>query len=253
MKEKIFTIKTDRDIKKANKCQYPYIADFTQAKRIAILPNEFEFSHTHIFLCRPDMITIGDRAFANNTDLTNFGGYPQIIGDEAFSFCSNLKSFEFETVRSMGSGAFQYSGIREFNAGKDLRVLKDNTFSGCYNLTDVNLGQIEGIGHHCFASTGISSITLNKDLKKIGNQAFEACTFLKNIVCLCHEPPRLCESSLIGTSIEKIWLPDAESLEKYSTAKYWSDYKELMCLIDWNAIKLYVDHLKEERSKSKIF
>jgi hypothetical protein len=153
----------------------------------------------------------------------------------------------------MGSGAFQYSGIREFNAGKDLRVLKDNTISGCYNLTDVNLGQIEGIGHHCFASTGISSITLNKDLKKIGNQAFEACTFLKNIVCLCHEPPRLCESSLIGTSIEKIWLPDAESLEKYSTAKYWSDYKDLMCLIDWNAIKLYVDHLKEERSKSKIF
>ena len=253
MKEKIFTIKTDRDIKKATNYQYPFIADFTQTKRIAILPNEFEFSHTHIFLCRPDMITIGDRAFANNTDLTNFGGYPQIIGDEAFAFCSNLKSFEFETVRSIGSGAFQYSGIREFNAGKDLRVLKDNTFSGCYNLTDVNLGQIESIGHHCFASTGISSITLNKDLKKIGNQAFEACTFLKNIVCLCHEPPRLCESSLIGTSIEKIWLPDEESLEKYSTAKYWSDYKDLMSLIDWDAIKQYIDHLKSERDKSKIF
>lgn len=182
MKEKVFVIRSDRDIKKANKFQYEFIADFTKTKRTAILPNEFEYSKTHIFLCRPDMVTIGERAFANNTSLTNFGGLPQIIGEEAFSFCSLLETFEFERVRSIGSGAFQYSGLKDFTAGENLKLLKDNTFSGCYNLTDVSLGHIEGIGHHCFSSTGISTITLNKELKKIGNQAFEACLFLKNII-----------------------------------------------------------------------
>lgn len=244
IKEKIFEIKSDKDIRKANKFQYEFIADFTKAKRTAILPNEFEYSKTHIFLCRPDMITIGERAFANNTSLTNFGGNPQIIGNEAFSFCSQLETFNFDKVQSIGSGAFQYSGLKEFTAGNNLKLLKDNTFSGCYNLTEANLGHIEGIGHHCFSSTGISSITLNKELKKIGNQAFEACLYLKNIICLCHEPPRLCESSLIGTAVEKIWLPDQTSLEKYQAAKYWSDYKSLMCLIDWNAINEYLNSLK---------
>ena len=84
MKRKIITIKSDRSIKKAKKYQYPFIGDFTHTTRTAILPNEFEYSHLQILLCKPDMITIGDRAFANNTDLTNFGGLPQIIGDEAF-------------------------------------------------------------------------------------------------------------------------------------------------------------------------
>jgi hypothetical protein len=250
LKEKVFTIVSDKDIKKANKFNYNFIADFTKSKRTAILPNEFEGSKVHIFLCRPTVNTIGEKAFSSCTSLTNFGGLPQIIGDKAFYFCSSLETFEFENVRSIGSSAFEFTNLKEFNAGKDLKLLKDNTFNGCFHLTNVNLGNIEGIGHHCFASTGITSITLNKELRKIGNQAFEACIYLKNIICLCHEPPRLCESSLIGTNVEKIWIPNKESLEKYKAAKYWSEYADIMQLIDWNAIKAYLDHLKKNIIKT---
>lgn len=253
IKEKIITIKSDRDIKKANKFQYNFIGDFTRIKRTVILPKEFECSKVHIFLCRPDLSTIGDRAFANCTDLSNFGGSPQIIGDESFSFCSSLESFNFEKVKSIGSSAFQYTKLKNFKAGNDLKVLRDNTFSGCFHLSDIDLGHIESIGHHCFATAGITTITLNKELKKIGNQAFEACVYLKNIVCLCSEPPRLCESSLIGTNVEKIWILNEESLKKYKNAKYWSDYSSIMELINWEAIKEYIKYINENKQKSILY
>lgn len=241
---KNLNIYSKKSILKAQRYSKPFIGFFTELDIITPKLMENNEYLTHAVL-NPSAKIIGENAFHGNVSLQTISGNPQIISDEAFSFCSNLTTFNFEQVSSIGKKAFQYSGLKKIKFGPSIQIIKESTFSGCLNLKEVDFSNIEIIEHHAFESTGLISVVFSPKLKKIGNQAFEGCTFLKNIVCLTPHPPRICESTFNGAAIEKVWVVNERIKEEFLQAKYWKNYAEKIEIIDWIAASEFAEKLRE--------
>ena len=115
----------------------------------------------------PDtVITIGNSAFRNNTNLEsieipntvtkignnafnyciklnsiNIPSTVTEIGDYAFSLCSSLKNIEIpNTVTKIGDNAFRWcSGLTEINVPDSVLSIGDAAFSECARLTKINI------------------------------------------------------------------------------------------------------------------
>ena len=76
----------------------------------------------------------------------------------------------------MGRGCFSYSGLEEFCAPPELRLIADTAFENCRYLRQVTLNKgLETLGRYdgmVFQNTGIEEITLPKTLKEVGSFAF---------------------------------------------------------------------------------
>jgi hypothetical protein len=83
------------------------------------------------------------------------------IGENAFSFCYNLKYVKnLERVESLGGGAFWR----------------------CYDLEEARLDSIEFIGDYAFVDcTSLKTVTIGAGLKKVLNDAFSGCRALKTV------------------------------------------------------------------------
>ena len=92
------------------------------------------------------------------------------IGDEAFWYCSYLKSITIpNSVTSIGNTAF----------------------SRCTSLTAITIpNSITSIGYDAFAfCTSLASITIGNSVTSIGGYVFEDCSSLKSITCEAETPP----------------------------------------------------------------
>lgn len=241
---KNININNKKSIIKSFKYSKPFIGNFTEMDIITPKLMECNTFISHAILS-PNTKIIGESAFRSAISLESVTGNPQIISDEAFSFCSKLYDINFENVSSIGKRAFQYSGLKNIKFGPSIQVIKESTFSGCLDLKEVDFSNIEIIEHHAFESTGLISVVFSPKLKKIGNQAFEGCMFLKNIVCLTPHPPRICESTFNGAAIDKIWVINERIKEEFLQAKYWKNYSEKIEIIDWVAASEFAQRLRD--------
>lgn len=245
---KNLNINTKRSLEKASRYSKPFIGNFSDLD--IITPSLMEGNpFLSVAVLSPETKIIGESAFHGDTSLESVIGNPSIISDDAFSFCSKLKKFDFNSVTSIGAKAFQYSGLNKVTLGPDIKVIRESTFSGCLKLKEIDLANVESIEHHAFESTGLYNIVFSPKLKKIGNQAFEGCTYLKNVVCLTPIPPRICESTFNGSSIEKIWVVNERLKEEFKNARYWKNYSDKIEVIDWLEVADFTEKLKERDKK----
>ena len=108
-----------------------------------------------------------------------------IIGNNAFSYCSGLKSITLpEGVTSIGEYAFRdCSGLTCITIPEGVTGIESEVFEGCSGLKNITLPKgVTSIGEFAFMGcSGLKSITLPKSVTSIGLGAFGDCSGLKSI------------------------------------------------------------------------
>ena len=130
---------------------------------------------------------IGEYAFSGCTNLTsavcNNNGS---IGEYAFSGCTNLTSLTLgEKVLSIGNYSFQNcSSLPSVVIPDSVSVLGEYAFSGCSSLANVTLGNhVKKLGNYVFKDcNGLPSISIPASVNSIGNYTFTGCTKLKTLI-----------------------------------------------------------------------
>ncbi|MBP5151500.1 MAG: leucine-rich repeat domain-containing protein, partial [Lachnospiraceae bacterium] len=135
------------------------------------------------------ILGIGDRAFANTSNVTNLklAGELKYIGDEAFAN-SFVESINFANVEDIGNRAYKNcTKLKNITLSDATVNIGTEAFYGCNSLTSLALPQsISYIGPGAFADcTALSSLDLsaiNQSNCDIDDFAFYDCIALSNVV-----------------------------------------------------------------------
>lgn len=128
------------------------------------------------------------------------------ISQNAFAFCKNLKSIILpESIESIGSGAFDYSGLeavsipnKKINWGWNVfsntpiqsvewnnenPIIPDSAFMGCYNLKNVTIPEgVTAINNSAFADcTSLTNVSIPESVTELGDSVFSGCSSLEKI------------------------------------------------------------------------
>ncbi len=135
------------------------------------------------------------------------------IGLEVFSGCKALTSVEIpENVKTIGSGAFSYSGLEEIYLPEGLESIEESAFA--YSLLKhIYIPEsVVSIGGFAFMMTELEEITLPKGLIKVEMGMFYNCQQLKRAYisegtelldeCIFYECPKLEEVYFPSTLLE---------------------------------------------------
>ncbi len=153
----------------------------------SIADEAFSMSDVSRVLIPPNVITIGERAFALCAELqtVDFSGGLREIGTNAFDGCHVLKSVVIpETCETIGAWAFcNCSGLRSVKISSRVEAIARGTFSGCSRLEEVVVpAGVKHIDNRAFyACASLTTINLNKGLKTIGREAFACCASLTTV------------------------------------------------------------------------
>ena len=108
-----------------------------------------------------------------------------VIPSDCFFKCSNLKAFDFSSIKEIGRYAFWRSGLQEVSLPKNIVIISTGTFSRCNglrtvtwnckcnvipsycfymcpNLTNFDFAGIKKIEQDAFWKSGLISVTLSK-------------------------------------------------------------------------------------------
>ncbi|MCX4313549.1 MAG: leucine-rich repeat protein [Clostridia bacterium] len=132
---------------------------------------------------------VGDRAFANRTQLTaiSLGGNITRIGDQAFYNCSFLTAANVpENVTYIGEKAFQ--GCRVLDSDivipSGVTEIPSSAFANCRSLVNITFpNTLIGISDNAFINCEmLDALKLPDSLQYIGDHAFSGCTRTEEIV-----------------------------------------------------------------------
>ena len=135
---------------------------------------------------------IGDNAFSECTDLKSviIPSSVTSIGNHAFNSCENLASITFadgSQLTSIGNYAFyQCTNLTSIAIPNKVTSIGEGAFKSCNKLTSVTIpDNVTSIGESAFyGCEGLTEVKLNKEnsqLKTIGLTAFSSCNKLTNI------------------------------------------------------------------------
>ena len=108
-----------------------------------------------------------------------------VIGNEAFSHCSNLASVTIpNSVTSIGDGAFEGCwGLTSVTIPESVTSIGSYAFSDCSGLTSVTIpNSVTSIGMYAFyRCDGLTSVEIPNSVTSIGGGAFWGCTGLTSV------------------------------------------------------------------------
>ena len=131
--------------------------------------------------------SIGDNAFSYCEDLKSVTVPDSVtsIGDRAFYHCTSLKSIVIpDSVTSMGQYAFYYcTALKSVTIGNGVTAIGPYTFYDCTDLQSVIIGNsVTAIGTWAFyRCISLTSLTIPDSVTSIGSDAFYNCAALKSI------------------------------------------------------------------------
>ena len=156
------------------------------------------------------IVSIATGAFEGLSVKTVVASGVVVLGDYAFSGCSQLTSFKgANRIESIGVYAFKdCTSLTEVSLN-GLNVLSQGTFFGCTSLTKISLpAALKTIGDGAFKNcTSLQRVDVGtsiqgSSLTEIGDYAFENCTSLTIIVAYGQTPFTASESAIYsGTTI----------------------------------------------------
>ena len=104
------------------------------------------------------------------------------IGPYAFYYSKGLVSMDLSSVRFIGEGAFNESGIQSVSLGNGLEHIGEGAFSDSRLASIHNIpASIDTIPRKAFYRTPLADFTLGENVKYIGDQAFYECKQLTNL------------------------------------------------------------------------
>ncbi len=129
----------------------------------------------------PEAIDIPERFSTDNQERY----YVTAIAPEAFMDESDLKSVKFNsrsTLTSIGTRAFQNTGISVFEFPATLTTIGESAFQNCDSLTSITLVEnLETLGAEAFRNCDkLASVVINDKLTGISDYAFAECPVLAN-------------------------------------------------------------------------
>ena len=149
-----------------------------------------------------------------------------LIGDYAFSDCSNLASIEIpESLTSIGNGAFEgCSGLTSIEIPDSVTSIGESAFEYCSSLTNINVSEnnknyssIDGILFNkdkielikCPQSSEIKEYIIPNGITSIADEAFEYCINLTSIE-ISDSVTSIGDDAFSGCSgLESITIPDS--------------------------------------------
>ena len=109
-----------------------------------------------------------------------------------------------DSVTSIGSYAFSYTGIRSITIPKSVTTISSSCFSFCEFLNTIKFAEASSllsIDNNAFNQcTSLASITIPNSVTNIGSDAFAACSSLATIFCYVAQSAFTGTSALSGTA-----------------------------------------------------
>lgn len=130
--------------------------------------------------------SIFDEAFDSNENVTSItveGNNLLYVGDNAFQYCTNLKTVTLpESVVSIGDGAFLGSGLETFKM-PPVQSMGEGLFEDCYKLKSVELNSknVKVLPKDTFFNTGLTSITIPRGFTTLGERSIALCSNLTSV------------------------------------------------------------------------
>lgn len=129
---------------------------------------------------------IGESAFAySDIEEVVISEGVEVIGEEAFSYCSSLKEVNIpSTVITISKKAFEYcKALTKIEFGENVEEIGFGCFQYCENLQEATFGNklvsIKGLAFgRCKA---LKEISLPEGVEEIGSQAFSNCKSLEKV------------------------------------------------------------------------
>ncbi len=175
--------------------------------------NDIFGSQVNEYILGDDVISIGDHAFRNCSNLTSvtipnsvtsiedyaFSGCSSLtsvtipnsvtyIGDHAFFGCSGLTSVTIpnipNSIISIGESAFyNCSGLTSIEIPNSVTYIKERTFAGCSGLTSIEIpNSVTLIGNNAFERcSNLTSVEIPNSVKSIGESIFASCSSLIDV------------------------------------------------------------------------
>jgi hypothetical protein len=173
-------------------------------------------------LSLPEVTTVGQEAFKNNTHLESIV-LPKAanIGNSAFKDCTNLVSVELPAATSIGENAFYGCTSLVSVELPAATSIGGSAFSGCTSLASVDLPAATSIGGNAFyGCTSLASVELPKAVS-IRKRAFYGCTSLASVslpaaISIDSEIFILDGVFSYCTSLTSVELPVAESIGSWT-------------------------------------
>lgn len=123
--------------------------------------------------------TVGESSFSGSDAISNVSVTSsdlKEIKSNAFSDCSNLEEVDTGTCATIGTNAFQNSGVSTLSLGRGATEIKSGAFQGTKINTLSFPSTMKTIGDNAFANTQVSSITEGASVTKVGAGAFSSGT-----------------------------------------------------------------------------
>ena len=160
-----------------------------------------------------DATSIGDYAFYGASSLVSVtfeeGSQLNSIGDSAFNGASSLTSIVIpNSVTSIGSFAFQYSGLQNitFEEGAQLISIGSHAFLGASSLISILIpNSVTSIGTSAFSgASSLTSIVIPNSVTSIGSGAFLN-TGLTIIYTSISSKPTNWNSNWVSNDVTVVW------------------------------------------------
>ena len=148
------------------------------------------------------------------------------VGNYAFGGCHSLTWTRLpSTLRSMGAYAFsQCNKVRFSSIPEGVTRINKATFEGCFSMKSIILPEsLQIIDSLAFNGLPLTDVTIPENVTFIGGDAFKGSGRMMPVIVLPETPPVI-EDTYLGENADLIYVR-SESLNKYKTAKNWSEWK----------------------------
>jgi hypothetical protein len=93
------------------------------------------------------------------------------IGEWAFTYCTNLHSFDFTNIKTAGFASFMSCPFTKVTANS-LTKIEDQAFNACKLLQEASFSKVDSIGTHGLSQCYSLETVYLPEVKDIGTQAF---------------------------------------------------------------------------------
>ncbi len=118
-------------------------------------------------------------AFGKCSKLSHLALKSHQIGEQAFSFCTELETVKLPLTTTLGKEAFLGCGRLSSFQGKKIRLIGARCFEACHSLSTFLFPDDCSISAHAFEGcSGITGIQVSGEMLSLGSYAFSGCTML---------------------------------------------------------------------------